>query len=570
MLSEYRIIKEIGRGGMAVVYLAHDSKFDAMVALKVLNKDLAHNDNFRKRFLAEARVMFRMSHPNIIKVTDLIDEGETVAFVMEYVDGETLKEHLTRKGRLNENEIKYLFSQMLDAVAYVHKQKLVHRDIKPSNFMLDKDGRIKLMDFGIAKNTDSAVSDYTQTGTSMQMGTPMYMSPEQIKESKSVTAQSDIYSLGVLLWQMAMGRRPYEGNTLSDFELKRKIVEESLLPTHSICDKAIRMATEKGAQQRFDSCESFAEELFGKSKSTRSVSSPMHGEGENNETTIFEMGTKSSSTKRSNQDGKSIFFRRIFFAALILVGAVFVIAIINSNVVSPDSSQDAYRKQNIEPEMVFVEWGTFAMGSLSGNDDERPVHAVTLSPFYIGKYEVTQVQWREVMGSNPSPFVSCDECPVGGVSWDDVQDYIRKLNAETGKQYRLPTEAEWEFAARGGNRSNSYTYSGSNDLQAVAWFNDNAESKTHIVGQKQANELGIYDMSGNVWEWCNDWFGDYGSDLVTNPKGSGNGDYRVLRGGGWYNDAQSCRASFRLRSAPDYRSDCYGFRLVLSSDSPSQ
>ena len=160
--------------------------------------------------------------------------------------------------------------------------------------------------------------------------------------------------------------------------------------------------------------------------------------------------------------------------------------------------------------MVFVQGGSFQMGSNNGQSDEKPVHSVTVSDFYIVKYEVTQKEWRDIMGSNPSKWKG-DNLPVEKVSWDDVQTFIKKLNAKTGLNYRLPTEAEWEYAARGGNKSNGYKYSGSNDIGSVAWYASNSGSKTHSVGQKKPNELGIYDMTGNVWEWCNDWYGDYSS-----------------------------------------------------------
>ncbi len=254
MQKNHIIQREIGRGGMAVVYLAHDNKFDTQVAVKVLNKEYVHNENIRKRFLAEARNMYRMSHPNIIKVTDLIDDGDTVAFVMEYIEGETLKEYLERKGKLKDDEIKTIFSQMLEAVGYVHEQNLVHRDIKPSNFMIDKKGKVKLMDFGIAKNTDANSAEYTQTGTGVQMGTPMYMSPEQITETKSVTAQSDIYSLGVVLWQMVAGRKPYDTATLSTFQLQMKIVQEPLQACNSNFNSIIQKATEKDPSLRYNNC----------------------------------------------------------------------------------------------------------------------------------------------------------------------------------------------------------------------------------------------------------------------------------------------------------------------------
>ena len=257
----YILKRILGHGGMATVHLAEDPKFQTEVAVKVLNKEFIHNENIRKRFLAEARNMFRMSHPNIVRVTDLIEEEETVAFVMEYIDGETLKEYLERKGKLSAEEIKTIFSQMLEAVGYVHEQNLVHRDIKPSNFMIDKKGKVKLMDFGIAKNTDATSAEYTQTGTGMQMGTPMYMSPEQITETKSVTAQSDIYSLGVVLWQMVTGEKPYDVKTLSSFQLQLKIVQEPLRKTGTSWDHWIEKATSKSENDRFDSCSTWLRDL---------------------------------------------------------------------------------------------------------------------------------------------------------------------------------------------------------------------------------------------------------------------------------------------------------------------
>jgi formylglycine-generating enzyme required for sulfatase activity len=215
-------------------------------------------------------------------------------------------------------------------------------------------------------------------------------------------------------------------------------------------------------------------------------------------------------------------------------------------------------------EMVFVEGGTFQMGSESGDPDEKPVHSVTLSSFNIGKYEVTQAQWNAVMGNNPSFNSGCDNCPVDNVSWNDVQQYIQKLNAKSGKNYRLPTEAEWEYAAKGGKKSKGYTYSGSNDIGSVAWYTDNSGDKTHAVGTKQANELGIFDMSGNVVEWCSDWYGNYSSFSVTNPTGTSSGEYRVIRGGGW--NSYDCLETYRTSYSPRYLYGDNGFRLVLPAD----
>ena len=217
--------------------------------------------------------------------------------------------------------------------------------------------------------------------------------------------------------------------------------------------------------------------------------------------------------------------------------------------------------------MVYVSGGTFTMGATSeqGSDaenDEKPAHNVTLSGYYIGKYEVTQELWEAVMGSNPSCFKG-DNLPVERVSWYDVREFLRKLNAMTGKNYRLPTEAEWEFAARGGNSSRGYKYSGSNSLGSVAWYYDNSGSRTHAVGTKSPNELGIYDMSGNVLEWCQDWYGSYSSSSQRNPKGPNSGSYRVRRGGSWGTFARFCRVSNRSYDAPGSRTSSLGFRLAL-------
>ena len=217
--------------------------------------------------------------------------------------------------------------------------------------------------------------------------------------------------------------------------------------------------------------------------------------------------------------------------------------------------------------MVKVSGGTFQMGATSeqGNDadsDEEPVHQVTLSDYYIGETEVTQELWQAVMGSNPSYFTSSSQLPVERVSRNDCQTFISKLNALTGMQFRLPTEAEWEFAARGGNSSQGYKYSGSNNIDDVAWYKSNSNSKTHKVGTKAPNELGLYDMNGNVWEWCQDWYGSYSSSAQTNPTGP-SGFYRVSRGGGFYDSARYCRVSNRDSRTPDFRNGDLGLRLAL-------
>ena len=232
-----------------------------------------------------------------------------------------------------------------------------------------------------------------------------------------------------------------------------------------------------------------------------------------------------------------------------------------------------FNVNGISFEMVAVEGGTFNMGSNDSEafDNEKPVHSVTLSDYYIGETEVTQELWKAVMDSNPSDFKG-DKYPVERVSYDDCIDFINKLNTflagqlPDGRKFRLPTEAQWEFAARGGNKgkNNNHKYSGINNrLDVVAWYGSNSGSRTHPVKQKQANELGLYDMSGNVWEWCSDWYGSYSSSPQTNPEGPSKGEYRVLRGGSWDIYARYCRVDNRFYSTPGRRDNYCGLRLAF-------
>lgn len=248
------------------------------------------------------------------------------------------------------------------------------------------------------------------------------------------------------------------------------------------------------------------------------------------------------------------------------------------NALPPPSVSKAFTRQSYEPETVFVQGGAFQMGSNDIGSDEKPVHTALVSNYYIGKYEVTQQQWREVMGTSPSYFKNCDDCPVEQVSYDDVKDYLTILSAKTGRKYRLPTEAEWEFAARGGNASKGCTYSGTSDATQLyryanfcdknctqSWADqkqDDGYANTAPVGKFLPNELGLFDMSGNVREWCSDWRGAYQSATVTNPTGSASGTYRVLRGGSWYGYDFNCHVAARLNLYPTFRNLYVGLRVV--------
>jgi uncharacterized protein (TIGR02145 family) len=482
----YTIKSKLGEGGMATVHLAEDHKFHTEVALKMLNKEFVNNENIKKRFLAEARSMFRMSHPHVIRVSDLIDEGDTVAFVMEYVEGETLKEYLERKGKLTDTEIRDIFSQMLDAVGYVHEQKLVHRDIKPSNFMIDKSGKLKLMDFGIAKNTDVDAAEYTQTGTGMQMGTPMYMSPEQITETNSVTAQSDIYSLGVVLWQLVTGQKPYDTKTLSSFQLQNKIVTERLGATNTIWDKVIQKATAKDCLNRCKSCAELNQDIIAPrafsvedSDSTQievkrteevteiNLSESLQTKSEpNREKSIPDKGA--SKINKSNSATYIRIFLGVILCFLIALGVFFSI---NGTSIEEKISSVADNQEEVSVKIGNQVWMTgnlnvdkFRNGDpipeaktreewIRAGKNKQPVWSQpNISPQFISSldFDYDPIKWGEKYGKYYNWYAVNDPRGLAPVGWHVASDsewieLTNYLGGETEAGQKMKSTNEWGY-----------------------------------------------------------------------------------------------------------------------------
>lgn len=258
------------------------------------------------------------------------------------------------------------------------------------------------------------------------------------------------------------------------------------------------------------------------------------------------------------------------YCAAISVAAGCIVSCSKSNVDGPNpmpyGESFTETANDINMEMVYVEGGTFQMGVSAESDAdayerEAPEHNVTVSSFYIGVYEVTQEQWQAVMGDNPSQYTG-ENMPVDNVTWEAASEFCEKLSALTGKNYVLPTEAQWEFAAKGGNLSEGYKYSGSDNVKDVAWYWDNASFKTHSVGGRLPNELGIYDMSGNVYEWCSDWYAEYTSDDAVDPAGPETGEQKCCRGGAWASNAAGVRNTYRGSYAVDFQYNILGIRVV--------
>jgi len=500
--DRYEIIRKLGQGSFGAVYLANDLKMEMQKVLKVIPEVISNDKKAMVLLRKEASIMAKLNHKNIVRVYDFHDNGDINYIDMEYVDGQSLADLLLKapENKLPEEEVKKYAIQIAEGLAYAHNQRVIHKDIKPQNIMRTKDGAIKLMDFGIAETVHSSMSRLKNTGSS---GTLVYMSPEQLR-GKDVGKESDIYSLGATLYELLTGNPPfYQG------DITYQIINETPKPIEGISQQmndVVLKCLDKDLRKRFGTCEELKKVL-------------------NYAKIIIKKNEKISSSEPPPIPGKIVSVQLI--------------------------------------DMVFVKGGSFEMERGKRFFSSNRKHSVTLDNFYIGKYEVTQKLWKAVMGSNPSRFKG-DNLPVEQVSWNDVQEFLRKLNQITGKHYRLPTEVEWEYAARGGKQSLGYQYSGSNNINKVAWYDSNSNDQTHPVGQKAPNELSIYDMSGNVWEWCSDWYGAnyYSHSPETNPLSPTNGKYRVLRGGSWNNSADYCRVTLRSRNYPGDTCSLYGFRVV--------
>jgi serine/threonine protein kinase len=635
LASRYEIIEEIGRGGMATVYRAVQKNLQRPVALKVIHQNLVHDSEFVARFHREAQVCASLQNPNIVTV---YDEGEVsgVHFMaMELLDGRDLHHIIRQQGQLTVEQTLAWIAPIAQALQYAHSRGIIHRDIKSSNILVSNNGRPVLMDFGIAH----AASGTRLTQTGLVIGTPEYMSPEQA-EGKPIDHRTDIYSLGIVLYECLTGQVPFKAD--NPLSIIMKVVNEAPAPPINLNNKvppwlsnAILKSISKNPGDRFAEAGIFAEALTGNSTqkydpSTIGMEQEFHSKKPEAQTkapaqseVTWKLGDsiiaskppksvpQAKKVKQSSNTGLKVaawllFIALLFSAALWFNEYVeeqdarkseeifYNNALTRNTIADYDRYQRTYpngrfiyeakrrkeelieeqqRKDPFHDQIVFVKGGTFTMGCTSEQSNcysnEKPAYQVTVSDFYMGKYEVTQKQWREVMGTDPPElrFKGCDECPVERISWNDIQELLNKLNQKTGKKYRLPTEAEWEYAASGGaerrglsgaevSRSARYKYAGSNNIDEVAWYYGNSNNKTHPVGQKQPNKLGLYDMSGNVWEWCSDWYGSdyYSKSPRNNPQGPSSGSGRVVRGGSWSSSVRACRVSDRNWYVPDIRS----------------
>ena len=621
--GRYSIIESIGKGGFGITYLATQKGLERTVVIKeffmsdycarerdtlrvTFGTDSSRGmiERFREKFVKEARNIAAFDHPNIVRVIDVFEENNTAYYVMEYHSAGSLGSLVDNRGALNEDDALYYIRQVASALKYVHSRKMMHLDVKPDNILVNSRGEAVLIDFGLSKRYDEKGKATSTTPIGISHGyAPMEQyNPAGVGEFSPAT---DVYSLGATLFTLLTGEMPPPALQLVDSRclqgvLAEKNVSDAVAETviksmsfmkearpQSIAEFLSMLDAQPASGSSSRPTQPIAKSGGGVSRPTAPMNNNGAATADNEPQKPFNwkilvgivaailcvvfagVGINNYNNKRAEQERLAIIekARRDSIATARKAAEDKRISDSIANELRNAFLSKNFTVNGVSFTMVAVEGGTFRMGSNDGYSDEKPVHSVTLSDYYIGETEVTQALWQAVMGSNPSNFKGSNN-PVERVSYDDCKDFINKLNTllagqlPAGRKFRLPTEAEWEFAARGGNKSKGYKYSGSNSIDAVAWYRDNSNKQTHPVKQKQPNELGLYDMTGNVLEWCNDWYGKYSSRSQTNPQGPSSGSYRVLRGGSWLNGAKYCRVADRI-NYPDDRRSLYGLRLAF-------
>jgi formylglycine-generating enzyme required for sulfatase activity len=524
--DRYQALKLIGQGGFGKTFLAidHDKPSKPQCVIKQFFPQGQGTGGLQKAaelFAEEAKRLDELGkHPQIPELLAyFIHEDQRQYLVQEYIAGQNLEQELKSQGNFNQEKIRALLLDLLPVLDFIHQRQVIHRDIKPENIIRRvQDNKLVLVDFGAAK----AVTSLNRSVTGTMIGSAEYVAPEQMN-GKAVNA-SDLYSLGVTCLYLLTGISPFDLFDVGEHEWvwRDYLVDNSVSDDlGNILDKLVIFGTKRRYQGVKD--------------------------------VLGDLGLKTVTPKTVTQ-------------IQVPPQTITIPASPRPSVSSPQALIESL-PGGIKLEMVILPEGSFTMGS-DEYGNEQPKHQVTLKKFAIGKYPVTQEQYQAIMDNNPSHFKNNPTNPVEEVSWHDSQAFCQKINQKTGKKYRLPSEAEWEYACRAGTQTRYYFGDNEKQLGEYAWYSENSGSKTHPVGQKKPNDWGLYDMSGNVREWCDDsWHDNYkkaptdGSSWNDNHSES---SPRTLRGGSWYDNSRYCRSANRIRCLADVRYYDIGFRLIVS------
>ncbi len=554
--GKYTIIKKIGEGGFGITYKAVQNGLNRSVCIKeyfpagrCIRATHAHTvcvhgagedvfQKYRQAFVKEAKMLATLHHPNIVEVIDVFDENNTSYMVMAFIEGKSLQSIVDSSGPLPYPEAVNYIAQITNAVGYIHERHILHRDIKPDNIMITADYKAILIDFGSAREFEH---DKTQVHTSML--THGYAPTEQYTSNSRKGSYTDIYAIGATMYFVLTGRIPMEAAA--------RLTEQMPAPKELAADipdevnRTILKAMQLKAENRHQTVQEFMDDL------------------RNVRPSVLVDETIGAKTP-------TIRFLPVIAVTggLILVLGAFLI-FRPGKVIEVEKGEIEYQTYDFTGmdayPMIKVEGGTFVMGTEDTDEDDCTPHNVTLDDFYIGQFEVPQGLWHEIMCDYPSsyqPAAGRDSFPVENISFDDALQFVDRLNEKTGQNFSLPTEAQWEYAARGGVKSEGSKIAGK--LPYNIWFDKNYPFKVKFP--PSVNELGIYQMCGNVAEWCLDYYDDdfyQRSANSHNPLNDSVNSFHVVRGGSFDEDNLERLTVFYRETGKD-ASENIGLRLVIN------
>lgn len=559
--GKYTIEAKIGEGGFGITYKAIQNGLNRVVCIKeyfpagkctratkkntvfVQGTSEQVFEKYRQAFVREAKMLATLHHPNIVEVLDVFDENNTSYMVMTFVKGKSLQQIVETRGKLPYPETVNYIAQITNAVGYIHDHHILHRDIKPDNIMITADFKAILIDFGSAREFEQ---DKTQAHTSML--THGYAPTEQYTANSRKGSYTDIYAIGATFYFVLTGQVPMESAARlteqmpSPKDLVPEIPEEA--------NRTILKAMQLKAENRHQTVHEFMDDI------------------RNVKPSVLVDETIGGSPQQPTSKRTWYIISALGCFVALLIG-YFLWGRNGSEPVEENKPQEIKTYSFIsiyDYPMVKVDGGTFIMGSDQTDEDDCPPHTVTLSDFYIGQFEVSQGFWTKIMNDNPSEYQDVDDInnfPVENVSFEEVQVFINRLNNKTGKSFSLPTEAQWEFAARGGTQSKGTNFAGSQYPNNI-WFDKN--NPVMLKFPPSVNELGIYQMSGNVAEWCLDYYNRMfysQSSKSKNPLNTKANNSRVVRGGS-FDDTDPEYVTVYYRNSSNDATGYIGFRLVVN------
>lgn len=560
--GKYTIEKKIGEGGFGITYKAIQTGLNKIVCIKeyflagrcsrdtqsrtIYAQGASGNiyEKYRQSFVKEAKLLASLHHPNIVEVTDVFDENNTSYMVMAYINGKSLQSLVETRGPLPYPEVVNYIAQITNAIGYIHERNILHRDIKPDNIMITAEYKAILIDFGSAREFEQ---DKTQVHTSML--THGYAPTEQYTANSRKGSYTDIYALGATMYFVLTGKVPIESAARLTEPMDAPIDLVPELPEEA--NRTILKAMQLKAENRHQTIQEFMDDL-------RNV---------NPSILIDETIGEPPSNKK--------LWRSLTIAGCIIAILIGYLVFRPEKVVEVAKEKIEYTTYDFTGTdsypMIKVDGGLFTMGCADTDESDCVPHEVIVSDFYIGQFEVSQGFWKSIMDENPSdsqtsdiPISLRDSLPVENVSFDDVMQFIDQLNAKTGKNFTLPTEAQWEYAARGGAKSSGKKIAG--EYPNRIWYDKDYPFKVKFP--PSINELGIYQMSGNVAEWCLDFYdADFYATTFNSvdPLNENSNKYHVVRGGSFM-DYETEHIAVYYRDADDRARPHIGFRLVITEN----